>query len=340
MLIPFVIPFIIAVFLAVNMGGSGTGPAFSAAYGTKMLNRSLIPGLFGLAVFAGAIIGGEKTALTVGRELASPDILTFWVASIVLFSVAISLLIANISGIPQSTSQSTVCALIAPAIYFGCLDSEKLLHQILPVWVLLPLLAFSLSYLAGRFIYRPLRQKGYTISKQLNSNFLMKGTVVAMSLYSAFAIGTNNVANAAGILASMASNELSIAPEHFIHVLIIATMIVAPSFAIGSSLFSHKLVRNTGKEIMLLGRIEFIIIAFISASLLLGASLIYGVPSSLVQLNVAAIVGIGVSKLGARNIFKKTEVNSFFAIWVVAPFIAFLLSLMLTYSAHQMGFLG
>jgi len=30
------IPFIIAMFLAITMGGSGTGPSFSAAYGANV----------------------------------------------------------------------------------------------------------------------------------------------------------------------------------------------------------------------------------------------------------------------------------------------------------------
>ena len=94
--------------------------------------------------------------------------------------------------------------------------------------------------------------------------------------------------------------------------MILATLIIAPSFGIGSSIFGHKIVRKTGKEIVLFGKIEAVIIVFISASLLLLASLTKGIPSSLVQLIVAAILGTGVAKLGFKNIFRKTEVNKFF----------------------------
>ncbi|MCD4732207.1 MAG: inorganic phosphate transporter, partial [Bacteroidales bacterium] len=58
-----------------------------------------------------------------------------------------------------------------------------------------------------------------------------------------------------------------------------------------------------------------------------------------VQLNVAAIIGIGVAKLGFKNIFRKTEVNKFFAMWVVAPIIAFSISLLLTYLADKFNLL-
>ena len=339
MLIPFLIPFIIAIFLAINMGGSGTAPAFSAAYGANIIKRNLIPGLFGIAVFIGAIVGGKETAKTIGKGLLDPEMMTFVIVSIILFSVGLSLLIANLFGIPQSTSQATVLSVIAPAVYFRSLNTDLLFFDILPTWFIMPVISFILAFLIGKYIYKPIRKKGYTISKKVNESYVLKGLIVFMSLYVAFSIGTNNVANAVGPLATMAGNELNIADKHFVHVLILATLIIAPSFGIGSSFFGHKVVQKTGKEIVLFGRIEAVIIAFISASLLLTASLVKGIPTSLVQLNVAAIIGIGVAKLGFKNIFRKTEVNKFFAMWIVAPIIAFSISLLLTYLADKLNLL-
>jgi len=338
MLIPFLVPFVIAMFLAVNMGGSGTAPAFSAAYGANIIKRSLIPGLFGIAVFIGAIVGGKETAKTIGKGLLAPELMSYIIVSIILFSVAISLLIANLLGIPQSTSQSTVLAVIAPATYFHSLDTDLLLYEILPTWFIMPIASFIIAYCIGKYIYKPIRKRGYTISRKMNDSYLLKGLIFLMSLYVAFSIGTNNVANAVGPIASMAFNELHLNTENYIHILILATLIIAPCFGIGSSLFGHKIVKNTGKEIILFGRIEAVIIAFISATLLLGASLIKGIPTSLVQLNVAAIIGIGVAKLGYKNIFRKTEVNKFFIMWIVAPLIAFTISLLLTYLTDQFSF--
>ncbi len=339
MLIPFLIPFVIAIFLAMNMGGSGTAPAFSAAYGAGVIKKALIPGLFGLAVFVGAIVGGKETAKTIGKGLLEPEMMTFVIVSIILFSVAMSLLLANLFGIPQSTSQSTVLAVVAPAVYFHSLNTDKLFFEILPTWFIMPIIAFLLAYCLGRFIYKPMRKRGLTISRRVNDNYFLKGLICIMSLYVAFSIGTNNVANAVGPIAIMAGNEMAIANDHFVHVLILATLIVAPSFGIGSSILGQKVLKNTGKEIVLFGRIEAVIIAFISASLLLSASLVKGIPTSLVQLNVAAILGIGVSKLGFKNIFRKTEVNRFFVMWIIAPILAFGLSLLLTYLFDIMGFI-
>jgi sulfate permease len=335
------IPFIVAMFLAINMGGSGTAPAFSAAYGANLIRKSLIPGIFGIMVFLGAILAGKATATTVGKDLINPKLLNYTLVSIILFSIAISLLVANLSGIPQSTSQSTVLAIVAPAAYFHEFNTSKLFFEIIPTWFFLPIISFVVCFLLGKYLYKPLRKKGYTISKKLNENPILKIVIVLMAMYVSFSIGSNNVANAAGPIASMTINELELqVDKNFILIMILSTLIVAPSFGIGSSLFGHKIVRKTGKEIILFGRIEAIIIAFVSASLLLLASVLKGIPSSLVQVNVAAIIGIGVAKLGAKNIFRKTNVRQFFLMWLISPAIAYSLSLGLTILADYYGLIG
>jgi phosphate/sulfate permease len=334
------VPFLVAMFLAINMGGSGTGPAFSVAYGTNAINKRLIPGLFGIMVFIGAIVAGKETSLTMGKEIINPDLLDIVLVTIILLSVSISLLIANLAGIPQSTSQSTVFALAAPGMYFHSLNTHKLWFEIIPAWFILPIISFIICFLAGKYIYKPLRRRGWTISRKVNENPILLGVIVLTSLYVAFSIGANNVANASGPIASMTINELNnVSPNKFILIMILSTLVVAPSFGIGSSIFGHKIIKNTGKEIVLFGRIEAVIIAFVSGTLLLLASVSRGIPTSLVQLNVAAILGIGVAKLGFRNIFRKTEVNKFFAMWVISPVIAFTLSIALTFIADKLGYL-
>jgi len=131
------IPYLIGVFLAINMGGSGTSPSFSAAFGANILRKSIIPGFFGIMVFTGALLAGKTTATTVGRDLLPADMMSFALVSIILFSVAISLLFANLAGIPQSTSQATIMAVTGPACYFSVLNEHKLFLEIIPAWFII-----------------------------------------------------------------------------------------------------------------------------------------------------------------------------------------------------------
>ena len=138
MLIPLLIPFLLAIFLSVTMGGSGSVPAFSALYNAKIIRPVLIPGLFGLMVLLGALTCGRQTIQTMSTGILGPGYMTYTVTSIILFSIAVSLLIANILSIPQSASQSAVMAIAAPGVYFHALDTTRLLTVIIPVWILLP----------------------------------------------------------------------------------------------------------------------------------------------------------------------------------------------------------
>ena len=330
------IPFLIAMALAITMGGSGMAPAFSASYGANVIRKSIIPGLFGIMVFAGAFLAGKQTAGTMGSGILPSQYMTFMIVSISLFSIAVTMLISNISGIPQSTSQAAVLSLAAPALYFGKLDTHILFVEVIPAWFILPIIAYFLSFFAGKYIYQPMRKRGLTIQRAQNENkkHIWDIVLVLMALYVSFAIGANNVANAAGPLYTMTINELNIV------ILMLATLIVAPCFGIGASLFGHKILKNTGKEIILFGKFEAVIIAFISGSLLLLASIMKGIPTSLVQVNVAAILGIGVAKMGHKNIFRKTQVKRFFTMWMIAPIISFLLSLLLIFLADKADMLG
>ncbi|HON18466.1 MAG TPA: inorganic phosphate transporter [Salinivirgaceae bacterium] len=335
------IPFIVAMFLAMTMGGSGIGPSFSAAYGANMIRKTAIPGIFGIMVFAGAIIAGKNTSSTLGKDILDPSFLTYTTVTIILFSISLSLLIANIVGVPQSTSQATVLSVVGASIYFHQPTSNFMLTKALPTWFILPIIAFILSYLLARFIYRPLRRRAYFMNKSEITQKYLRYAVIFSSMYVAFSIGSNNVANAAGPMASMVINELNLAPtgQNFLLIMIITTLMTAPVFGIGASVMGNRVIENTGKEIVLFGQIEAIIIAIITATLLLLSSVITGIPTSLVQLNVAAILGVGVAKLGPKNIFRKTQVNRFFVMWVIAPLIAFILTIALLWMANQIGIL-
>ncbi len=338
-------PLICAMFMAVNMGGSGTSPAFSAAYGANLIRKEAIPGLFGIFVFLGAIIAGKAVAVTVGKDLVPTDYMTITVSSIVLLSVGLALLFANLLSIPQSTSQATVFALMGPGIYLDVLQTKKLFVEIIPTWFILPVISFFIIYIFGKYIFKPIRKMKF-VNKYLKYDHIanhpgLKFFVILGALYVAFSIGSNNVANAAGIISSMILNELQIDGNNsnFVLIMILSTLIIAPCFGIGSSIFGRKVVTSAGKEIVEFGPLGGLAISVVSATLLLLASVTRGIPTSLVQLNTGAILALAVVKIGWRKTFKKKIVERFWLIWIISPIVAFMLSLLLTILADGLGIL-
>jgi sulfate permease len=291
-------------------------------------------------VFLGAMIAGKATSATIGKDLIQPELMSWVLVTIILGSVGVTLFIANILGIPQSNVQTTVFAISAPAVYFHQFNTHKVFFEIVPTWFIAPLLSFSICFLFGKFVYTPIRKKGYLTYGQLSQHPAVKAIIIIMSLYVAFSIGANNVANAVGPIAPMMSHELKLPFDGngFSIIMVLTTLVVAPNFAIGASILGSKGLENTGKGIFLFGPFEAIIISFVTASILLISST-RGIPTSLIQLNAGAIIGIGVARLGARNIFRKTSVNKFFIVWAIAPLIAFLLALTATYVIDMLGYL-
>ncbi len=325
------IPFLLAMFLAVNMGGSGTAPAFSAAYGANVLRRTLIPGLFGTMVLIGALIAGKEVSLTLGNGLLDHSFFTPLNTSIVLFSIGLSLLIANLIGVPQSTSQATVLSIAGAATALDSLNTRKLFYEIIPTWIILPIVAFLITLGLSKYLFPLLKDKFFTANySHLNQHKGLKVILILSSLYVAFSIGANNVANAAAPIASLTANEIGEeAIQNFSPIIILSVLIVAPCFAIGSSLLGHKVTESTGKQIVEISPPYATIIAVITASLLLYASITRGIPSSLVQLNCAAFIALSISKNGRKNTFNNKTVKRFFIVWGVAPIFAFILTFVL-----------
>jgi len=336
------VPFLVAMFLAMNMGASGTSPSFSAAYGANLLPREAIPGLFGTFVFLGAILAGKKVTLTIGGGILPGEIMGLPLTTVILLAIALSLLMANLLRVPQSTSQSTVFALIGSALYLNMLHTRKLFLEIIPTWFILPIVSFLITLFIGEFLYNPLRRCGRMRFADLGRRPLLRVVVVAVSCYVAFAIGSNNVANAAGPLTSMLMNDLNIQPggEGSTLVMLLAMLVVAPHFGVGSSLLGHRVVHTTGKEIVEFGPLGATLIAVVTASLLLLASVSRGIPTSLVQMNTAAIIGLGISKLGWREIITRSAVMRLLTIWILAPLVAMTLAFLFTMVVDRVGWIA
>ena len=320
------IPFLLAMFLAINMGGSGTAPAFSAAYGADVIKRTMIPGLFGIMVLAGALIAGKEVSLTLGTGLLEQSFFTPINTSVILLSIGLSLLIANLIGVPQSTSQASVLSIAGAATALDGLNTRKLFYEIIPTWVVLPIISFLIILVVHKWIFPILKDKVFTTDySHLKEHKVLKALLILSSLYVAFSIGANNVANAAAPIASLTANEIGMGTlQNFQPIIILSVLIVAPCFAIGSSLLGHKVTQKTGKEIVEVSPFYATVIALLVASLLLFASLSKGIPTSLVQLNAAGFIALSVSKNGFKNTFANKTVKRFFTVWAVAPIFAFI----------------
>lgn len=329
MLTLVLIPFLLAMFLAINMGASGTAPSFAPAYGAGLIKKHQIALWFGVMVLLGAIFSGKQVSITMGQGILPQEFFSLATTSAILLSVGLSLLLANLLGIPQSTSQATVLAIAGAAVFLHNLNTEKLLFEIIPTWFILPLIGFAIVWLAGKILMpilqKSIRYKNYQEAGQVG---FFRYFVWASCLYVAYSIGSNNVGNAAGPITSMSIREMGITAQSdsFLVVMVLSVLIVAPCFAIGSELLGYKGLRNTGKDIIEISPLAGTLIAVVTATLLLLASVTKGIPTSLVQLNAMAFMAHSVNKIGWRDTFSNPQVKRFFVMWAIAPVLAFVMA--------------
>jgi sulfate permease len=254
---------LVVIFFAMNMGASGVAPSFAASYGGRLIKRNAAMIAFGLFVIIGAVLLGKNVALTLGKGLVPKGCINFNTVLIILFSASVSLFIANILKIPQSTSQVTVSAVVGVGLYAGRLYTGTLFYKILPMWVILPLSAYILTFLLYRRVYPPGRDNFHIYERMFANERKLKVSSLAASCYVAFAIGTNNVANAVGPLFGAGIMEIWS-----------GLILIAPLFGFGAWVLGDGTLETAGREIVPLGTVSGTLVAFVTATLLIFASIL------------------------------------------------------------------
>ncbi len=307
---------IVVIFFALNMGASGIVPSFASAYGAKIIRNKNAIALFALFVILGAVSLGKGVTVTLGKNLLPAQALNFNTALIILAAAASGLFLANILKIPQSTSQVTVGAIVGAGLYFGQLNVKTIFFKILPLWVILPVLSYALTWLLYRRIYPPENDNLHIYQKLFANEKKLRLWALAAGCYVAFAIGTNNVGNAVGPLFGA-----GILGANF------GLLLISPLFGAGALILGKGPLETAGKEIVPLGLFSSTLISFVTATLLIVASIL-GVPQSLVQLNVFSIFAVSGLKNGHRHTLGRQVTKKTFFIWAVTP----LLSLAVSYA--------
>lgn len=305
------IAFFIALFFAMNIGASGTAAAMGPAYGSGAIKSKKIATLLvALCAFLGALLGGEVVK-TIGGGIIPNEMIDVPVVIIILASACITLFVANILGIPLSTSEVVVGAIVGIGISFQSLYVTKLL-SIVSFWIIIPLIAFILAYLAGLFI-RSLERKWPQLKGQGKWKKWLMILLIISGCLEAFAAGMNNVANAVGPLVGAGLISVS------------TGVIVGGIFvSIGAIILGGRVLETNGKKITRLSLLQGSAISATGGSLVIIAS-VFGFPVPLTQITTTAIVGIGMVNSGF-NMWKKDIVKKIIKVWITSPVVSLVIS--------------
>ena len=301
----------VALFFAMNIGASGAAASVSVAYGSGAISsrkKALL--LCGIAIFAGAVLGGSEVTKTIGSNIIPQSILNAKVVLIILSSAAISLFIANLIGIPLSTSEITVGSVVGVGVAYKALYINNIL-VIVSFWIIIPAIAFVIAIILGKGIHR-LEKRYPVLSKDKYKPFLSI-FVIIVGFLEAFSAGMNNVANAAGPMVGAG-------------LISIKTGIVVGGFfiALGAITLGGRVLETNGKKITKFSLLEGGAVSGTGATLVILAS-IFGLPVPLTQVTSTAIIGISTVQQGAGAL-KKNIISKILKVWLVSPILSLVIS--------------
>jgi len=317
------------LFLGWSLGANDTGNIFGAAVETRMLKYKTAALIASIFIFLGAVFEGSGPSGTLGR-LGSVDALGG--AFTVALAAALTITAIVRTGIPVSTSQTIVGAIIGWNYFSGRLTDFQNLLTIVSSWVI----AFVLSGIIAALLFyliSPVINKGKI--HLLEQDVYVRLGLIIIGAFGAFSLGANNIANVVGVFVpvtpfkdiNLGSFTLSGIQQLYI--------LGAISIIVGIYTYSHKVMRTVGKDIFHLSPVTALIavtaeaiVLFIFASrglqnllLSIGLPPIPLVPVSSTQIIVGAVVGIGLVK-GGKNI-RYNILGKVSLAWIAAPVIAF-----------------
>lgn len=316
-MIPIIL-IVISVFWAMNMGASGLAVSFAPSIGSNIIKRNKTIILFTLFVITGSLLVGGRVAKTLSSKIIAPEFISQPVVLIVLFSACASLFLANLLKIPQSTSIITVGSFVGAGLYFKSLNLNLIIYLIL-IWISVSILAYFITYFIANRIYPPRQENLRLYEKFLYHQPKLKKWTIFTDCYSAFGIGTNNVANVVGPL--IGANIIS--PN-------LGFLIFSLLFGLGGFVLGKGVLNTVSKEIVPLGVLSASIVSLVVTTFIISCSIL-GIPAPYVQFSTFSILAIHTIKEEKNH--AQTLVHpitkKILKVWILTPMLSIIICYLL-----------
>ncbi|MEE8445056.1 MAG: inorganic phosphate transporter, partial [Alphaproteobacteria bacterium] len=247
-------------------------------------------------------------------------------------AAAISVYLMTKAGLPVSTTQAIVGAILGWNLFTETETDSSTLSTILITWVICPLLAAGIAVLLYKATVAFLRRANFHM---LRVDAYTRLALLLAGAFGAYSLGANNIANVMGVFipASPFPDLTILGVLHFSSVQLLF-LIGGFAIAMGVATYSERVMMTVGGGIMPLSPVAawvvvmaHSIVLFLFASrglqgflLDLNLPTIPLVPVSSSQAVVGAVLGIGIMQ-GGRAI-RWRVVGSISLGWVVTPLVA------------------
>lgn len=297
------------LFLGWSLGANDAANVFGSAVATKMVSFRKAAIIASIFVILGAVIQGAGASDTLGKLGAVNAI---GGSSTVALAAAITVYIMTKFGLPVSTTQAIVGAIIGWNLFTGNHTDSRILTQIVSTWISGPVLGAIFAILL--YIILKTIKKNSSIHLIRFESYIRTGLLI-VGAFGAYSLGANNIANVMGVFVpafnlqdlNLGPFTLSSAQQLF--------LLGGLAIAAGILTYSKKVMDTVGGNIVELSS-EAALVTVLAQALVLfifssswlssvfvkiGLPPIPMVPVSSSQVIIGCVIGIGLYK-GVRNI--------------------------------------
>lgn len=300
------------IFLGWSLGANDTANVFGSAVTSRMLKFSTAAILAALFVLLGALLEGQAGIET----LKGLTQLTLKQAVVSSVAAALTITIMTIFGLPISTSQATVGAILG----IGLLNQQinvPGLGKVVACWFGTPLGSMIVAVIVYKLIAALYNRLELTL---LQADILLRFSLILAGSYGAYTLGANNVANVTAVF--VGAGELTV---------FWAALIGGLSIDFGILTFSRGVMETVGKKLVRLDPFSALIVVLAEAITVHVYTLV-GVPVSTSQAVIGAVLGVGMIK-GINTVSRRTLVNILIG-WFLTPVVASVFAIVLMFASQ------
>ncbi|MBF0213107.1 MAG: inorganic phosphate transporter [Magnetococcales bacterium] len=321
------------LFLGWSLGANDAANVFGTAVGTKMIKFSTAALICTIFVILGAVISGAGAAHTLSKL---GDINALGGAFVAAFAAAAVVAWLTVLGLPVSTTQAIVGAIIGWNFFTGMATDFSVFKTIIGTWFISPVLTAFFSY----FMYKGVswwlnKQKVHLISLDA----LTRYSLIIAGVLGSYSLGANNIANVMGVF--IGANPFT--DVGFLSGLQILFFVGGITISVGIYTYGKRVMMTVGDSIAPLTPVGAVVVVLATSLVLflfasedlefvlasLGLPTIPLVPVSSSQAVVGGVIGIALIK-NASNIRWRVTGRIVVA-WIQTPIVSALASFVMLF---------
>jgi PiT family inorganic phosphate transporter len=300
------------VFLGWSLGANDAGNAFGSAVASKMLKFWIAAILASIFVLVGAVLEGRAGIDT----LQGLTELTLKKATVASVAAAFTVTLMTLLGLPVSTSQAVVGAILGIGFLNQQLDISGL-SKVVGCWIGTPVGGLILAVIVYKLLSVVFNRLNIDL---FQTDILIRLLLIVAGSYAAYALGANNVANVTAVFVGAGQiGALS------------ATIIGGLSIALGILTFSRPVMETIGRKLVRLDPFSALVVVLAEAVTVHFFTFV-GVPVSTSQAVIGAVLGVGLVK-GINTVSRRTLMNILIG-WFLTPTVACSIAVAIYFIVH------